>query len=164
MSELIKIGIESSFEIPASGIAKKLAHHFNTYCVEPYLPEYEKMVQRELESSDLKRIARGQRHRESEYEAMGKPILFYDRSMLSLVGWIFEKYGAIDPDISDMLPANLADLYIIPKNSPLKQVLENFTKQPKDSIQCFDPSEPDCVQKMAELIHQLYPQSQPLSK
>lgn len=164
MSELIKIGIESSFEIPGSGIAKKLAHHFNTYCVEPYLPEYEKMVQRDIESSDLKRIARGQRHRESEYEAMGKTMLFYDRSMLSLIGWVFEKYGAIDPDITDMLALNAADLYIIPKNSLLKQILGNFTNQPEESVHYYDPLDPECVQKITGLIHQLYPQSQPLSK
>lgn len=151
-----KIAFESFNSEKKSKLAKAVAHHFKSYLVKDYAVEYQKMVQRDLLLSDMKRVAQGQLNLENEFLEMGGKLLFCEAT-------IYTHYVYSQENFSEV-PAWLKENYKLSDyvtRFVFKEEEELFTELPCIVIggDSFEKQLEFCIKE----VDYFFPQSHPLS-
>jgi len=110
MKKIVLTGPESSGK---TTIAQRLAMEFNAPLVTEYARTYLNHLKRPYEKSDLWEIAQGQLLAEKEDIDNNAHYLVCDTDLLTILIWSEEKYGSVDPRISEALAQQQADLYFL---------------------------------------------------
>ncbi len=151
-----KIAFESFNSEKKSKLAKAVAHHFKSYLVKDYALEYQKMVQRDLVLSDMKRVAQGQLNLENEFLEMGGKFLFCEATIFTHYVFCQENFSEAPAWIIENYKQNE---YV--KRFVFKEEEELFTELPNIVIEGgnFEEQLEFCV----EQVDYFFPQSHPLS-
>lgn len=151
-----KIAFESFNFEKKSKLAKAVAHHFKSYLVKDYAVEYQKMVQRDLVLSDMKRVAQGQLNLENEFLEMGGKLLFCEATIFTHYVFCQENFGET--------PAWIAENY--KQNDYAKRFIFKEEEELFTELSCI-VIEGDSFEKQlefcVEFINHFFPQSHPLS-
>ena len=110
MKKIVLTGPESSGK---TTIAKRLAMDFNAPLVTEYARTYLEVLKRPYHQSDLKKIAQGQVATEEKAAAKNPHLLICDTDLWTILIWSEEKYGSVDPYISNILEKQKTDLYFL---------------------------------------------------
>ena len=148
------IGIEYlDFEV-SNGIAGKLAHHNNTYCTPCYFKEYASMIQRKIAPIDFKRLVRGQINRQKEYQRMTDKVLFHDRSLLSIISYLYKHFDGVSLELIQLLQDNALEKYFIISNTEDSQYFDQAMIHLPNEIKVYrlDHTDPETANIIQEKV------------
>ncbi len=151
-----KIAFESFNSEKKSKLAKAVAHNFKSYLVKDYALEYQKMVQRNLVLSDMKRVAQGQLNLENEFLEMGGKLLFCEATIFTHYVFCQEKLGETPIWLKENYKlSDYAKRFIFTEEEDLFAELPHVVIEGDD----FEEQLEFCV----EQVDYFFPQSHPLS-
>jgi len=110
MKKITLTGPESSGK---TTIAQRLAMDFNAPLVPEYARTYLNQLNRPYQQSDLWEIAQAQLLAEKKAAETEAHYLFCDTDLWTILIWSEEKYGTVDPRISNALVQQKTDLYLL---------------------------------------------------
>ena len=110
MKKIVFTGPESSGK---TTIAQRLAMDFNAPLVTEYARTHLDHLKRPYEKTDLWEIAQGQLLAEKEGAENNLHYLVCDTDLLTILIWSEEKYGSVDPRISEAFAQQETDLYLL---------------------------------------------------
>lgn len=110
MKKITLTGPESSGK---TTIAQRLAMDFNAPLVTEYARIYLEQLNQPYQKSDLRKIAQGQLLAEKEVTENKSRYLICDTDLLTIIIWSEEKYGSVDPWISEAYSNQQTDLYFL---------------------------------------------------
>lgn len=132
-----------------------LSTHFSCYVVPNYLDSFLDMIQRDLNSTEVRRVARGQQNSVEEYTAMKGAVLIVDRSYLTLLQHVSAAFSE-NRDLETFRElSNEMTVFWLGDSQPISAEGWNFKPVKTEGKK---------AREIAAEINQFIPQSQPLSK
>jgi len=117
-------------------IANRLALDFRVPIVEEFARNYIDQLNRPYQQSDFWKIAQGQLLAEKKVAAIHPNYLICDTDLWTLLIWSEEKYGTVDPRISEEISQQKTDLYLLLQPT-LPWVYDPQRENPSDRDRLF---------------------------
>jgi len=119
-----------------SWLAKKLATHFNTVCVNEFSVNYLAGLKNAYTIKDIEKIARGQLKREESLFPQANDFLFCDTDVLVNFIWSKVVFGEVPEWIEEKLVNHTYDLFLL-CSPDLKWEEGSFRENPNDRQYLF---------------------------
>jgi len=110
---MIRIAVTGPESTGKSQLTRELAEHFSTVWVSEFAREYLEKTQGYYTYEDILHIARGQKKKEEEMEAMARGLLFCDTEFTVTRIWCEVKYGEVHRWILEQARSHRYNLYLL---------------------------------------------------